>query len=188
MKLTIKKLLDTLRFHLTLFWQTPKDYLYSFTYSGKRKIAIKPFSGHARKVACEIIAWAESTFPGTTVYFVGSTNLGIEGIGDVDLFMPCEPKNFNNIVPIIEAKFGLPTKTRPSYVEWKIDYKQVELEFTIIDPQSSFLKMQLEIFEKLQSNSKILAEYKNLKTSANHLSVRNYQLRKMEFFNRLLSS
>lgn len=64
---------------LRLFYQTPKDYLYLYTYPTDKKVKIEPYDPHVTATGEFISGKINKLFPGVKVHFIGSPVLGIDG-------------------------------------------------------------------------------------------------------------
>ena len=183
MKATIERLVRNLK----LLFQRPKDFLYSFKYSKKKFIEIYPFDPNSLTHAKELIQKLKKECPFLNLYLIGSVGLGIDGLGDIDLYAAAPKNKFSLAEKIISRQFGKPLKMRNDFVEWNFKYNGTDVELKLTDPHDKQFVRQIKLFNLLKKK-KILNEYKKLKTDLGNSSEREYVRRKMEFFEKLLAS
>ena len=169
-----------------LLLQSPKDYLYSFTYPTNRFVKIRPYKPSLQTTADKIINKIHKAAPNLKVYFVGSASFHISGQGDIDLVAKSKSKNFNKYLPVLTDIFGNPSKKRSKFIEWHFMYNKYNIELLLADPTSPNFKNELKIYKILKKNKKLLKEYEAIKKSLNGLPVREYIKRRMSFFNKIL--
>jgi GrpB-like predicted nucleotidyltransferase (UPF0157 family) len=117
----------------------------------------------------------------------GATSLGISGQGELDVYIPVPPENFDSMIVSIEKIFGkagsLYPLERARFIT-SVDDTKVEL-FVINEKRDGWINSCK--FEKyLKENSGALEEYKKLKESGQGLSTQKYYRRKVEFINDIL--
>jgi len=180
-------MLQDFKKNITLFLQTPKDYLYSFKYSSKKKaIKINPFNPATYQRAEELMDEIKSLCPILNLYLIGSTGLQIEGMGDIDLYATATISEFEKVSEMISREFCEPSKVRKTFMEWKFDYKGVPVELNLRSPGDKYFQMQIFLFNLLKDNQVYLKEYRKLKRKMHEASRKEYTRNRMEFFNRIL--
>lgn len=178
--------INLLKRDIRLLIQSPRDYLYSFTYSVDKKIKIKPYNPAAAQLAKRLIRSLRKKYPHLTIYLYGSVDLGIsQGEGDIDLIAETPSVNFEKYFIGFSALFGQPDKVKAEFIEWRTEWKGYHLEFSLVDPGSYMSKEPVGVYKLLKRNKKLLKEYDLLKKQSDGVSVREYARRKIDFFNRL---
>ena len=56
----------------------------------------------------------------------------------------------------------------------------------LTDPITSQVQEQIDVFNMLKNNPDLLKEYEQIKLTAAHLTYKQYQIQKYEFYNRIL--
>ncbi len=171
---------------LLLLLKSPKDFLLSLFFSPSTRYKEKPYTNKLSRVSEEVLQKLKRTVPSLPIHFVGSASLKIAGRGDLDLFVECPTNSQRLCSAKISRVFGKPTKTRSSFVEWNFVWSGVPVELSLVDPQSSILKNQLNIYSILRNNLSVLLEYEKIKKQLNGLSTKEYVIRRMEFFNDII--
>ncbi|HVZ12494.1 MAG TPA: hypothetical protein VG965_05680 [Patescibacteria group bacterium] len=170
---------------LKLLCESPKDYLYLYTYSNKRRVVMKPFRKDLSTTGQKIIAKIKHITPTLKVYFVGSASYKILGLNDVDLLIACPPQKFEKYTPKLSKLFGEPTKERKRFVEWKFMRNNIKVEVLLADPSLRSFSSTIKQDQLIKSNNKLLREYVEMKKKLNGSSVRQYVRQRMIFFNRI---
>lgn len=183
----MKYFINNLLRNIKLFFTRPKDFLYSFKYSKKKFIEIYPFDSDSLTHAKQLINRLKKECPFLNLYLIGSVGLGIDGIGDIDLYASAPKEKYSTAVRVISNLFGEPSKERKACVEWNFKYSGTDVELKLTDPQNEEFRRQIKLFNLLKKK-KILNEYKKLKTDLENSSEREYIRRKMEFFEEVLAS
>lgn len=173
---------------LKLFFQSPKDFLYSYKYSNKKFVEIYPFDPDSLTSAKGLMEKIKKECPDLHIYLIGSVGLGIDGRGDVDLYAATQLKKIPGVSEKISKLFGEPVKTRNTFIEWNFRHNGTEVELVLTDPNNEQFKKQIELFNLLKRNKKFLNEYKELKSRLKKYPEREYVRKRMEFFNRILST
>lgn len=158
------------------------------TIPASKKVFIKPFNPKIKEISEEIISKIRNLFPALKVLYMGASSLGISGQNDIDIYTLSNPKNFNKYLPELIKIFGKPLHKHDKSIEWKFKRSGFDVEFYLTDPKSPSVQRQIQIFNILKSNKKLLKEYENLKLSFNGKSFRDYQKAKYEFYNRILTT
>lgn len=149
-------------------------------------VVIKPFSSRLTDLAEEITSKIKNKFPDLTVRHMGASGLGISGQGDVDIYALAPESGFTGYLPGLTEIFGQPVGTSPGSIAWKFDRSGTEVEFYLTDPESPAMKKQIRVFETLQHNPALLAEYEQLKSGLNGSTFTAYQQAKYDFYHRCL--
>lgn len=178
--------LNLLRRDFFLLLDNPRDYLYTFTYSNVKKVNIYPYNHKVNKLGHSLTEKIHAKFPELSVYFLGSAKLGILGQRDIDLMASCQYKNFDTYLPYLTFLFGKPDKRRKKFVEWHFRKNRCDIELLLIDPSSHMFQSPLKIYELLNNNKRYLQEYIKIKQMSDGIPIREYNRKRMEFFNRIL--
>ena len=171
------------RFKFSGFLEKAKDYLYSFTYSSREKVKIKPYDPRTTKIAALLVQKIRWIYPTLPVYFIGSSRLQISGLRDIDLLAESTSENFKKYVPGLVRIFGTPSKRTGKFIEWKGNVQGYHVEFTLYDRSVSAFRQHIRNFEILQRDYRLRRVYEAVKKSADGLSVRDYERRKNKFLN-----
>jgi len=184
----MKQLLKLIVRELRIFYQSPKDYLYSFTELKNPKINVRAYNPNTASKAKRVIADIHKLFPNLHTHLVGSTGLHSIGRGDIDLFLESEPYKFRTYLPGLISLFGKPTKIRSRFIEWNSYLYNRRVEVILIDPSTKIFQNQIMQFKILKNNKQLLREYETLKKSSKDISVWEYTRRRMDFFNKMVRS
>lgn len=188
MKETIYQLINRVRLiynEFYLFYQDPRAYLYLFVYPKDKKVKIEAYDSEVVDAEKALIGQITKLYPDLTIHFVGSAALGIAGQKDIDLFAECLPQAFDKYLPGLITLFGQPAKRRERFVQWDVTKKGYKIELFLADPSTAIFYKPIKNFKTLRKNKKLLEEYRRIKEESNGLSVRNYEKRKLIFFNKL---
>jgi len=171
---------------LGLLIVSPIEYLYSFKDSNSQKAKIWPYNPIAKKIADEIVVQIKTKLINQNVHLIGSTLLMIPGDKDIDIVVESNIKEIKNNTKILIKLFGPPIKTKKDFVEWNFKKDDYSIEVILTHSQSRIFKVQIRTFNLLKSKKEWINEYCKIKTSSDGLSAREYQRRRIEFFNRIL--
>lgn len=174
-------------FHLDLLLHSPKAYLFSYTVSTTDKVVIKPYSEAAFKKGSEITKKIKLACPELKVSFVGSTSLGIDGTGDIDIVGSGKKEDFALYVAQLQELLGEPDKVRPNFIDYRLQYKDVPLDVTIMDHSYSSYSRQIKVYQCLKKCSDFRQKYIALKKYCHGKSKREYNLRQMKLMNEILA-
>lgn len=178
----IDTLLASLSRDLYLLVTCPIEYLYSFTYSKEQVATIKPFDPITHRTGNELVKQIQQAEPKLKVYFVGSAALGIAGMKDIDLILATKKQNFTAFTPKLSKLLGKPEKEKEQFIEWKLQKNGCKVEVILLDPTSRMFRLQMEVHHKLMKSKPLREAYNHLKITANGVSVREYQRRKVTFY------
>lgn len=178
----------TLKRDIKLFIERPREFLYSFTLSSQKLYSVVPFDPQVKAEAEQLLQQIRTSFPELSVHLVGSIAFEISGKNDVDIIIDCEPERFDRYVPYFTVLFGVPTSVKSWEVKWSTSFGLMQLDAMLIDPTHVVRKTLLETFKILINNPAYIREYAALKLGAHGVSLREYQRRRMVFFNRILKT
>lgn len=151
-----------------------------------KKVKIFPFNKKITKAALEIIDVIKNIYPNLIMIHMGASALGILGQNDLDIYAFADPSDFSKYLPGLVKLFGKPLGKHKTYIEWEFNKDGFGVELYLTAPDSETMKQQIQVFETLRNNKKLLKEYENLKSSMNGEPLREYQRKKYEFYNKLL--
>ncbi len=151
-----------------------------------KKVKIYPFSNTATKTAEKIIGSVKEIYPNLEINQMGASALGISGQKELDVYAYSNPSDFNKYLPGLIRLLGKPLNRHNTFVEWKSNKNGFEVEFYLTAPDSETMKQQIMVFEILRANKRLLKEYQELKSRMNGESLRKYQKKKYEFYNKIL--
>lgn len=170
---------------LTLFLMNPKDFLFSFTYSTKKKVNIKKYDPNSKKLSNLIIKSITNSIPDLKIEFIGSSSFGIMGESDIDLVAGVELQKFNYYLPKIIKVLGNPTKIKNRFIEWNFKKDSYQIEFSLVDSSSDIYKRKVHAYKILTNNDDLLKKYEALKKISLDISEREYDRRKLWFFTKI---
>ena len=159
---------------------------YLATIPDGQKMVVKPFNPKGLEIVSRIIAEIKSVEPNLEVVCLGSLPLKIAGQEDIDISAFCvkeeQPKHIDNFKKL----FGEPTRQTGNSICWDFQRDRFDVGVWLTDPTSETTKAQVKVFNILKNNPKLLKEYEEIKLSAKDLTYKEYQIRKYEFYNRIL--
>lgn len=126
--------------------------------------------------------------PSQEVLLRGSSYLEIPGKGEIDIYIPVSPKNFNPTMEKLINHLGMPESVYPEErVRWnKIKDRDTVVEYFLIDRTLDSWKSMVLFEEYLLAHPESLKEYIKLKESSPGLTSRAYYTKKLEFMNKIL--
>jgi hypothetical protein len=172
---------------IMLLIKSPKEYLYSFSYSNVNKKTIKPFNQKCYQTGYNLTRIIRKKLSSCKVHFVGSTSLKIPGSGDIDILIESPSKEFKKYLSKLITLFGKPKKSRVFFHEWKFYKNKYLVELSLIDPNCHEFKVRMKIYNTLKNDRIKLALYKKLLTNLNGETEREYDRNRQIFFNELLN-
>ena len=152
----------------------------------QKPVQIYPWTSKGLEVAEKIINEIKSAIPERKVIFIGSMALHIAGQRDIDLSVLCPFQDFVEPHKALEKLFGPPDKIGQTHIAWHFIKEGYEIGIYLTDPVESKVQEQIDIFNILKNDSRLLKEYEDLKLAANGLPYREYQIKKYDFYNRVL--
>lgn len=162
-----------------------KDYLSKIPASKKAKIF--PFNENTLKIAEEIILSINKIYPDLKVKHMGASALRISGQKDIDIYAFSDPKDFHKYIPGLIKFFGKPKNIHKSFCEWKFKKKGFDIEFYLTDKHSKTMKKQINVYEILKKDKRLLKKYEKLKESLDGKSFKKYQEKKYRFYSDILN-
>lgn len=159
---------------------------YLATIPDDQKMVVKPFNPKGLGIANQIIADIKSVEPDLEVVCLGSLPLKIAGQEDIDISAFCikseQPKHFDNFKKL----FGEPTRKGTNSTGWDFQKDGFSVSVWLTDPTVETTINQVRVFNLLKDNPDLLKEYEKIKEEAKDLTYKEYQIRKYEFYNRIL--
>jgi GrpB-like predicted nucleotidyltransferase (UPF0157 family) len=153
-----------------------------------KKVKIYPFDIKGKQLGESIVSKIRKVLSDVDVMFMGSTALGIDGQKDIDIYILSSSTEFNKYLPALENLFGSRGQQsdylEKKFVEWEFTEDGYEIEIYLTEPP----QRQIDVFNILRNNSKLLGEYERLKRAFNGKKYRDYQKAKYEFFNEILGT
>jgi GrpB-like predicted nucleotidyltransferase (UPF0157 family) len=164
-----------------------KQRKYLETISDSALVVIQPWDSKTEPVAKKLMDDMRPAVPDLEVFHTGAAALNISGKNDLDFSILGVPEDFDNYLPALIKVLGEPQKRGRENVRWEIIRDGFPVDVHLTDKDSLGWKEHKKIFELLRDNSQILEEYQILKEQSNGVSLREYQRRKYEFYNRILA-
>ncbi len=149
-------------------------------------VNVFPYDPQLEETAQEIINRIKSTFPNLEIIYMGASALKISGQGDIDIYCLAKPQDFSQYLPGLTEIFGYPKSSKIDSIAWELERNGNPVELYLAYPSSEPMKRQIAIFEKLQSDPKLLQEYEKLKKSFSGKLFKEYQKKKYEFYHKIL--
>lgn len=151
-----------------------------------QKMIVKPFNPKGLDIVNQIIAEIKTVEPDLEVICLGSLPLKIAGQEDIDISAFCireeQPKHLDNFKKL----FGEPTRKGTNSMGWDFHKEGFSVSVWLTDPTVETTRAQVQVFNMLKNDPKLLKEYEDIKLSAKDLTYKEYQIRKYEFYNRIL--
>lgn len=151
-----------------------------------RPVQVFAWDSKGLLVADSIINAIKSAVPEREVIFIGSMPLRIAGQKDIDLSVLCPHREFKEPQHQLEKIFGLPDRIKETHVSWRFVRDGYEVGVYLTDPVESKVQEQIDIFNILKNDPELLKEYESIKLAANGQSYHDYQVKKYNFYNRVL--
>jgi len=159
---------------------------YLATVPDYQRMVVKPFNPKGLTIANQIISDIKSIEPNLEVMLPGSLPLKISGQEDIDISAFCikseQPKHIDNFKKL----FGEPTRQSQNSTGWDFGKDGFNVSVWLTDPNAETTKNQVRVFNLLKNNPNLLKEYERIKEEAKDLTYKEYQIRKYEFYNRIL--
>ena len=165
---------------------TPNQERYLSKIPADQRVFVYPWQSYGLEVAQHIINQIKSVLPNNEVVFIGSLPLKIAGQKDIDLSVLCTASEFPLCQPKLEKVFGQPDKLGVTSIGWHFQNEGWDVGIYLTDPVTSQVQEQIDIFNLLKNNPRLLKEYEKIKLEAADKSYIEYQKRKYEFYNRIL--
>lgn len=153
-----------------------------------KKVFIHPFNPQATITAERIIELIKNMYPTLEVKHMGASALKISGQNDLDIYAFSNPIDFDKYLPGLIKIFGNPLHAHGTFIEWSFNKNGFDVQFYLTQKDSPTMQKQIEVFEILKNDPKLLKEYENLKNSLDGKYFKEYQRNKYEFYNRILHS
>jgi len=165
---------------------TEKQEKYLLKIPADKIVKIIPYDLHIPSIVKNIKDKIKNSGIDLEVAFMGASALEISGQGDIDLYIFCQEKDYSIYLLKLEKVFG-PRIQGITIIKWELEKDGHEIELYLTDPNTPGVKEQIEVFNILKKDLKLLKEYENIKASANGLSFKEYMRRKYEFYNSILN-
>lgn len=170
------------------FIKTPKDYIYLITYSHNEKVKIEDFDMKVKEKGQSLKKKIETTYNDIKVEFIGSTALELPGQNDIDLVIPCAPSNFEKYLPGLIKIFGNPKVKRDNFIEWTAKRGKISIDVLMIDQKSNRYRRMVKRFHLMKENSNLREAYGRFKEEIKGKSMREYEHKKLKFFNLVIGT
>lgn len=119
----------------------------------------------------------------------GSTNLGIAGQNEIDIYIPIPPDAFysKRLVPELTKIYGSPKSIHKTRIRFQFIDNGKKIDIFLIDEESAEWINGVKFENYLKTHQEALEEYKKLKHDCNGLSTRRFYEKKVAFINDILS-
>lgn len=151
-----------------------------------KRVNVRSFNKRLQKVANEIIQSIRKIYPNLAVLHMGASALGIAGQEELDIYVLVKPLEFDKYLQGLIKLFGNSLHRHKTFIEWNFMKDGYTIELYLTDPDSKTMRQQIKVFETLKNNKKLLSQYEQLKKSMDGKSLKEYQKKKYEFFNKIL--
>jgi GrpB-like predicted nucleotidyltransferase (UPF0157 family) len=149
---------------------------------------LQQWTPQVAKVAQSTINDIKSVAPELEVLFMGAAALGLPGKNDIDLDVLCNVEDVPKYTKELTKVLGKPKETTDKLTAWEFIKDGIEIDCILSDPTLSHVPKQKKRFEILKASPKLLEEYKRLKISCDGLPYKEYEKRKLAFFEKIYSS
>jgi GrpB-like predicted nucleotidyltransferase (UPF0157 family) len=122
------------------------------------------------------------------VFHTGAAALKISGKNDLDFSILGVPEDFDSYLPALINVLGEPQKRGWGNVRWEITRDGFPVDVHLTNKNSPGWKEHHKVFELLRDDPRLRGEYQILKEQSNGVSLREYQRRKYEFYNKILNN
>ncbi len=167
---------------------TEKQKNYLQTISESEAVVIKPWDPRIEMIAERLVNDIKSAIPDLEVLYTGAAALKISGQNDLDFSILSGPEDFDKYLPTLIELLGEPKKRGSENVRWEFVTEGFPVDVHLTDKDSQGFKEHRKVFELLRDNPQLLEEYRLLKERADGLSMKEYQRRKYEFYNKILET
>jgi hypothetical protein len=151
-----------------------------------QKMVVRPFNPRGLEIAEKIIEDIKLLNSDLDVMILGSLALKISGQEDIDISAFCIKSEQYKYLDNFKKLFGEPTRQTQNSVGWDFQKENFNVGVWLTDPTSKTTQGQIRVFNMLKSDPVLLKEYERIKEDAKNLSYKEYQIRKYEFYNRIL--
>ena len=165
-----------------------KQRKYLETISDSVVVIIQPWDPKTELVAKKLMGDIQAAVPDLEVFHTGAAALKISGKNDLDFSILGTPEDFDNYLPALVKVLGEPQKRGRENVRWEITRDGFPVDVHLTNKDSLGWKEHRKVFELLRDNSQLLEEYRILKEQSTGVSLREYQRRKYEFYNKIISA
>ena len=149
-------------------------------------IIVKPYNPEGLGIADRVMDKIKNVVPELEVVLIGSLALGIAGQEDIDINIFCLREEQFKFVDSIKALFGEPSRLGRNSTCWDFRNGDFDVSVWLTDPTVESTKRQLQVFNTLKSNPDLLYEYEKIKLEAKNVPYKEYQMRKYEFYHKIL--
>lgn len=167
---------------------TPEQEKWLAHLSTKDQVRILPFDSESNRkfetVKKRVLALLDD---GYRVQHCGASSMGISGQGELDIYVPVAPTEFDAVINVLKEEFGEPGSLyslKRARFNSEIEGTKVEL-FVINREDAGWLESQ-KFEAHLRTHPLCLKEYEALKEAGDGLSTQEYYRRKTEFINETL--
>lgn len=117
----------------------------------------------------------------------GATSLGISGQGELDVYLPVPPNQFDAMVNSVKRLFGEPGSLYPlKRARFVTFIQETRAEIFVINQEDEGWTQSVTFENHLRTHPEALDAYRKLKEEGNGLNTREYYRRKIEFINAIL--
>lgn len=142
----------------------------------------KPWSLRIKEIAEKLMHDIHEVVPEVGLFFMGAAALGLPGKNDIDLDITAPAEKIPEYTEKLKSVLGEPKEQSNQIAVWSFYVDDIEIDAIISDPTTSHVPEQQKVFETLNSNPALLAEYEQLKISCDGLPYEEYEKKKKEFF------
>ncbi len=167
---------------------TDKQRLWLDHLSTSNKTIISPFNPKVKDDFLELKREIQETLGNdVSITLRGSSSLEISGKGELDIYIPVDPKEFEMIFKKLVIAYGEPkSHYQNERARFNIKTRNSKAEVFLINKDSEGWK-QMNIFEKwLKNHPEDLKKYEELKLKLVGRNSKDYYTEKMIFFNSII--
>lgn len=148
---------------------------------------ILPYDPSSEEKFQKIKSLIQNTLGDIEIVHRGATSLKISGQGELDVYIPVPPEEFEVLLLPLENLFGRPGSLYGiERARFTTSVENTKVEVFLINQESAGWINGCKFEEYLKRNPKSLREYERLKEESGGLSTQAYYRRKTAFINKIL--
>lgn len=125
---------------------------------------------------------------GKDIVHRGASSLGISGQGELDVYIPVRPQEFDAMVALLKSRFGTPGSVYPGKrARFNARIEDTKVELFVINKDDRGWTESCLFEDYLRITPEALRAYEVLKESAAGQSTREYYRRKIAFINETIA-
>lgn len=168
------------------WWLSPKDTLHNVLNKPSQPSIVKPYPPTLTKHIQILQTRLKKVVPKAIIRPIGSSDLQIDGQGDIDMIVGVTKAEFVSARAQITRLLGEPTIIRHHIVQWKRKYRGVTLDLDLLLVTHQRYHTQIKINDIMHEYPEVVAQYQAIKASYGTESYLKSALKKIILFETLL--